>query len=274
MNSKRRPGWRVHRGPAVGAKRAWPWWPRRPQLGLLRLLLLLSVCALVTFPFAPASGAPPAPWSEGIFDHVRREYGEPAAERLRSLHELILANQDLPVREKLALVNTTLNRIPWATDAAHWRTEDYWATPLETIATFAGDCEDIAIAKWIMLRHLGIPGENLRLAFVQIKNTSETHMVLLYLDRVDVPWEQRHIDVLDNKDNEVRPGRDRDDLLAFYLMSGSGEMVVLADEGGRRQVKKIHANRKLQRLDTIRQKLEANAAVYRQLNDGRPLIPD
>ena len=273
MNSNRRPGWRVSRAPAMGAKRAWPWWPRRPRPGLLRLLPL-SVCALAGFSPAPASGAPPAPWSEGIFDHVRREYSEPAVERLRSLHELILANQDLPVREKLALVNTTLNRVPWATDAAHWRTEDYWATPLETIATFAGDCEDIAIAKWIMLRHLGIPGENLRLAFVQIKNTSETHMVLLYLDRVDVPWEQRHIDVLDNKDNEVRPGRDRDDLLAFYLMSGSGEMVVLTDEGGRRSVKKILANKKLQRLDAIRQKLEANATFYQQLNEGRPLIPD
>ena len=264
----------MHRGPAAGAKRAWPWWPGRPRPDLLRLLLLLCVCVLVTFPLAPASGVPPAPWSEGIFDHVRREYGEPAAERLRSLHELILANQELPVREKLALVNTTLNRVPWATDAAHWRTEDYWATPLETIATFAGDCEDIAIAKWIMLRHLGIPGENLRLAFVQMRGSGENHMVLLYLDRVDVPWEQRRVEVLDNKDNEVRPGQDRDDLLAFYLMSGSGEMVVLADEGGRRQVKKIHANRKLQRLDTIRQKLEANAALYRQLNDGRPLIPD
>ena len=99
-------------------------------------------------------------------------------------------------------------------------------------------------------------------------------MVFLYLDRIDVPWEQRHIDVLDNKDNEVRPGRDRDDLLAFYLMSGSGEMVVLADEGGRRSVKKILANKKLQRLDAIRQKLEADAAFYQQLNDGRPVIPD
>ena len=274
MNSNRRPGWRVHRGPAAGAKRAWPWWPGRPRPGLLRLLLLLGVCALVTFPLAPASGTPPAPWSENIFDQVRHEYGEPAAQRLRSLHELIRANQDLPVREKLALVNTTLNRVPWATDAALWRSEDYWATPLETIATFAGDCEDIAIAKWIMLRHLGIPGENLRLAFVQIKNTGETHMVLLYLDRVDVPWEQRHIDVLDNKDNEVRPGRDRDDLLALYLMSGSGELVVLADAGGRRSVKKILANKKLQRLDAIRQKLKANAAFYQQLNDGRPVIPD
>ncbi len=274
MNSNRRPGWRVYRGPAAGAKRAWPWWPGRPSLRLLRLLLLLSVCALAMFPPAPASAFVPAPWSENIFDQVRREYGEPAAQRLRSLHQLILSNQDLPVRDKLALVNTTLNRIPWATDAAHWRSEDYWATPLETIATFAGDCEDIAIAKWIMLRHLGIPGENLRLAFVQMRGSGENHMVLLYLDRVDVPWEQRRVEVLDNKDNEVRPGQDRDDLLAFYLMSGSGEMVVLADEGGRRQVKKIHANRKLQRLETIRQKLEANAAVYRQLNDGRPLIPD
>ena len=274
MNTSRRPGWRGHRGPDVGARRPWSWWPGRPSLRLLRLSLLLCVCALAMFPPAPASGAPPAPWSEKIFDQVRREYGEPAAQRLRSLHQLILANQDLPVRDKLALVNTTLNRIPWATDAAHWRSEDYWATPLETIATFAGDCEDIAIAKWIMLRHLGIPGENLRLAFVQMRGSGENHMVLLYLDRVDVPWEQRRVEVLDNKDNEVRPGQDRDDLLAFYLMSGSGEMVVLADEGGRRSVKKIHANRKLQRLDTIRQKLEANAALYRQLNDGRPLIPD
>ena len=84
MNTSRRPGWQGHRGPAVGARQPWPSWPGLSPLRLLRLLLLLCVCALAMFPPAPANGAPPAPWSEKIFDQVRREYGEPAAQRLKT----------------------------------------------------------------------------------------------------------------------------------------------------------------------------------------------
>ena len=58
---------------------------------------------------------------------------------------------------------------------------------METLATFGGDCEDIAIAKWIMLTHLGIPAKKLRLAYAKVAATGENYMVLAYVDRIDAP---------------------------------------------------------------------------------------
>ena len=59
--------------------------------------------------------------------------------------------------EQLRRVNEYFNRrIRFAEDSAVWSQPDYWATPLETIARGAGDCEDFVFAKYFTLRELGI----------------------------------------------------------------------------------------------------------------------
>lgn len=59
--------------------------------------------------------------------------------------DVIQANHEKPVMEKLKLTNDYLNNIPWIADPDLWKREDYWATPFETLTTFGGDCEDMAI---------------------------------------------------------------------------------------------------------------------------------
>lgn len=80
------------------------------------------------------------PWSEDVFTYVNEQYGEQAEKRCRYLHKLILENQGKTTKAKLDLVNQTLNHLPWIADQQHWQFADYWATPLETLVTFGGDC--------------------------------------------------------------------------------------------------------------------------------------
>jgi predicted transglutaminase-like cysteine proteinase len=146
---------------------------------MVRLLTSFALCALLVITVS-GYAAEYQPWSENVF-----------------LHNLIVENQKISVPEKLQLVNDTMNHLPWISDEKHWKSADYWATPLETITTFGGDCEDIAIAKWVVLNHLGINGKYLQLAYVKIKKTGENHMVLLYIDQPNLPPEQQKALVLD-----------------------------------------------------------------------------
>ena len=52
-------------------------------------------------------------------------------------------------------------------DIIHWNKVDYWATPIEFLASHGGDCEDFAIAKYFTLIQLGIPEEQLTLTYVK-----------------------------------------------------------------------------------------------------------
>ena len=80
------------------------------------------------------------PWSENVFAHIKQEYGDEAEERMRFVEKFIIDNQDIPDMEKVVKTNQVSNHLPWIADANHWKESDYWATPLETITTFGGDC--------------------------------------------------------------------------------------------------------------------------------------
>jgi predicted transglutaminase-like cysteine proteinase len=235
---------------------------------------ILQICLVAVFLAAvPVQSGQFQPWSEKVFQYVEKEYGEKAAKRLRYLHDLIEKNQGLSVKEKLKLVNDTMNRLPWIADKKHWKKADYWATPLEAITTFGGDCEDIAIAKWVVLRHLGISSAHLRLATVKIKRTGELHMVLLYIENPDAPLDQQKPLVLDNYINEIMTGRERSDVLALYLFDVSGNFILISDDGSQRSIKGVYPKRKLRQLEDLKRKIAETRSKYRELNDGRPFLP-
>lgn len=128
----------------------------------------------------------------------------------------------------LQLVNDTLNRIPYLTDQAHWGQADYWATPAESVASDGGDCEDYAIAKYYMLKELGVPLERLRITYVQALKLSEAHMVLAYYPRPDAePL------VLDNLDRRVRPASERTDLVPVYSFNDDEAVVFQGNVKGK-----------------------------------------
>ncbi len=213
------------------------------------------------------------PWSEKVFSHVRKEYGQQAEKRVRYLHDLFRDNQNKTVHEKLLLANNTMNKLPWIADKEHWDKVDYWATPMETVATFGGDCEDIAIVKWLFLRYLGIPAEKLRLAYVKVRSSGESHMILAYVDRIDLPLEKRveYTWVLDNIEQRLMKATERKDILAIYATDEDGNMVVFKESENGLGILARREHTKMAKLEELKKKISENLEFYKKLNDGRPL---
>lgn len=239
----------------------------------MNVRLLICLVSLFVLLGANTAWCEYQPWSERVFQHVAQEYGPDAEKRLRYLHTMILENQDLPIMEKVELVNKTLNHLPWIADSSHWKQADYWAAPMETIATFGGDCEDIAIVKWVMLVHLGVSRDHLRLAYVKIKATGENHMVLLFVKKPSAPVGQQEIYVLDNYVKEVKLGSERTDLLGIYITDADGNIVLLEDKDGKRSIKGEYKERKIRKLEDLKKKIAEDRQKFVELNDGRQLLP-
>ena len=222
----------------------------------------------------PAFSAKFEPWHENVFAYIKQEFGDEAERRMRFVEKFILDNQDIPEMEKVIKTNEVSNHLPWIADAAHWKKSDYWATPLETITTFGGDCEDIALVKWVILRNLGISADNLALAYVKIKATGEDHMVLLYVAEPDAPAGQKEVYVLDNYVDEVKLAEERMDLLAVLALGTEGRIVLFNDDGKNRSVKASYTGRKVKKVEDLIVRVEENEAKFAELNAGRSLMSD
>lgn len=79
---------------------------------------------------------------------------------------------------KVVAVNEYVNKFRYIEDKKNFGKSDYWATPTEFFAR-GGDCEDFAIAKYAMLKNLGVPENKMRLAIVQDKIKNIPHAVLI-----------------------------------------------------------------------------------------------
>lgn len=75
-------------------------------------------------------------------------------------------------------VNNYVNKVRYITDSKNYGKSDYWATPAEFFAR-GGDCEDFAVAKYAMLKQLGVPENKMRIAIVQDKIKNIPHAVLI-----------------------------------------------------------------------------------------------
>jgi predicted transglutaminase-like cysteine proteinase len=163
---------------------------------------------------------------------LAQQFGAIAKSRLTDGRSLVTSakHKSLPEREKLELVNDFMNRTEFVADIKHWGKEDYWATPVEFLATNGGDCEDYSIAKYFALRALGVPDEKLRITYVkELVIYNEAHMVLAYFPSPDTePL------VLDNINKSIRPASARTDLLPVYSFNGSG-LWLAKDQTGRGQ---------------------------------------
>jgi predicted transglutaminase-like cysteine proteinase len=79
---------------------------------------------------------------------------------------LVRELRDLPVREQVVRVNAAFNRHPYVSSFQNWGEVSHWETPFEFLSK-NGQCQDYAIAKFMMLRVLGVANENLRLVVLR-----------------------------------------------------------------------------------------------------------
>jgi predicted transglutaminase-like cysteine proteinase len=108
----------------------------------------------------------------------------PAALRLLALIDAARAKTG---REKLDTINRMVNSaIRYTSDFEQYGVADIWSAPLATFASGRGDCEDYAIAKYVLLREAGVAATDLRLLLVRDTSIRQDHAVLAV--REDGVW--------------------------------------------------------------------------------------
>jgi predicted transglutaminase-like cysteine proteinase len=113
-----------------------------------------------------------------------------AARRFLSIVELGRGSQG---RARLGIINRAVNlTIKPASDWSQYGVEDFWSSPLATLDARAGDCEDYAIVKYVVLLEIGIAPDDLRLVIVRDLKQQINHVV------VAIRWDGRWL-ILDNR---------------------------------------------------------------------------
>jgi predicted transglutaminase-like cysteine proteinase len=86
--------------------------------------------------------------------------------------------RNMSVMGKVTAVNDYVNNFRYIEDQNNFGKSDYWASPTEFFAR-GGDCEDFAIAKYALLKQLGVSESQMRLAIVHDKIKNIPHAVLI-----------------------------------------------------------------------------------------------
>jgi predicted transglutaminase-like cysteine proteinase len=149
-----------------------------------------------------------------IIKKVGEKYGFFAERRFKNLQQLILDLQNKSENEIVRKVNDFFNKVSYASDKDNYGVIDYWATPFEFLSRNEGDCEDYAIAKYLLLKHLGINSNKMYLTYVNVIDYDASHMVLSYFETQNsVPL------ILDNFEEELLLATQRTDLKPVHYFN-------------------------------------------------------
>jgi predicted transglutaminase-like cysteine proteinase len=100
----------------------------------------------------------------------------PAARKFIAILDAVKAREG---RARLEEINRHINAsIRYVSDLAQHGEPDRWASPLAALAAGRGDCEDYAIAKYVILREAGYPLADLRFLLVRDRQARDDHAVL------------------------------------------------------------------------------------------------
>jgi predicted transglutaminase-like cysteine proteinase len=183
--------------------------------------------------------------SAALVSLYTRKFGPPVPDRLASWIGFAREQKAQPLRRRLdavpgreaeilQIVNDAINRrMKWGDDRTYWGVDDYWATPAESIAIAGGDCEDFSLAKYYMLKELGVPVAKLRITYVRLLEQGRTaHMVLAYY-----PTPEAEPLILDNVDPSVRGASQRTDLEPVYSFNDDEVVMVAGGKGKPAQIR-------------------------------------
>ncbi len=152
--------------------------------------------------------------------------------KMEAWSDLVNNNLNKPTEEKLQKANAFFNsRLIYASDRQAWGEKDYWATPYESLEKGGGDCDDFAIAKYVTLRKMGIPKQDLKLAYVYLERPGrkrEAHLVLLH----QPPGTKGT--VLDNFNKSLKSPAQRKDLRPVFTFNENGLWMSSGDNSSKR----------------------------------------
>ena len=119
-------------------------------------------------------------------------------------------------RGRVDIINRGVNEaVRYVSDFAQHGVVDLWSSPLETMATGMGDCEDYAIAKFALLLDAGVPEQDLRILLVRDLAVRQDHAVLAV--RVDGRWL-----MLDNRRSSLLETGDLPQFMPLFAIDHHG----------------------------------------------------
>ncbi|MDF1884042.1 transglutaminase-like cysteine peptidase [Sulfurimonas sp. SAG-AH-194-C21] len=174
-----------------------------------------------------------------------KKYGSQAQNRFNDIESSLLKKLENESEiKKLNVVNTWVNAVGYKSDKQVYGVNDYWATLYEFVGKNRGDCEDYTIAKYYILKELGINPKRMKFTYVIYKNRKGrkiSHMVLSYL-KVAKPKSRKDILILDNNNRFILPASKRKDIIKVVKM-------INGDTGPKsKKWKKLEANMKRKKL--------------------------
>ena len=162
--------------------------------------------------------------SNKLHHSMQARYGAVGLAKLVAMENLLQETQAKTDLEKIQAVNGFINNnVSFVDDIVHWNQSDYWATPLETLGSGGGDCEDYVIAKYAFLLQAGVPVDRLRLIYVKAQiggpasRVFQAHMVLGYYAQPDsIPL------ILDSLVSDIASADKRTDLHPVFSFNSDG----------------------------------------------------
>lgn len=192
---------------------------------------LMLGLSLFLFAHAPSAADYEIRLTEKVIASAEVKYGYDARRRLVAWLSLLKSSRDKTEAEKLKLVNAFFNRVGYMSDMENWGRPQYWATPVEMLASNGATAEDYAIGKYFTLLALGVSIDQLHIVYVKctrLPHDNQAHMVLAYYSSPDsMPL------VLDNLEPDIKPGSERDDLTPVYSFNGNGLWLARERSAGR-----------------------------------------
>src|SRR5215813_3933434 len=151
--------------------------------------------------------------------HSNESTCSPATRRFLSIVKLGRKHEG---RARLGWLNRAVNmNIRAANDWSQYGDTDYWASPLQTLDSEAGDCEDYAVVKYVALRELGVSADDLRIVIVQDSKRLIEHAV------VTVRYEQKWL-ILDNRTMAILSTEDARNYLPLFALNSTQAIAVAA----------------------------------------------
>ncbi|MCA0405374.1 MAG: transglutaminase-like cysteine peptidase [Proteobacteria bacterium] len=215
-------------GTAVQSAAAEEELPRAASVGLrLASPDAMPDTLLGTLPFAVPGGDLARKW-QGVQAHWRNDEVRIAAcdgqlcrnKSIQRWLEIRAGARELDPQAQLLYVQRRMNAsIRYDTDARIFGMADYWASPLEVVMK-AGDCEDFAIAKYMMLRQLGFATSRMKIVALRDHASGEFHAVLAV----------RHEDTwvfLDNRIADLSHESDYTDTTPLAMVDDDGQSALV-----------------------------------------------
>lgn len=96
-----------------------------------------------------------------------------------SLGQMISRTRALSREDQVAAVNSWVNhRLAYVSDQALYGQSDRWSSASQSLSSGRGDCEDFAIAKYQILRELGVAEQDIYLVIGRDRAVRADHAVL------------------------------------------------------------------------------------------------